>query len=72
MRFTQHLTGKFIMIRCDCGAFKNNVGVCPNCGTGSYEISPATKVRRRIEDYLRKAPEQTIMKVAESLNIRID
>lgn len=57
--------------RCECGAFRNDTGNCPNCGRGFYEIDPATKVRRRIEDYLRKVDDDTVMRIANDLNIKL-
>lgn len=30
------------------------------------------KIRRRIEDYLRKAPDETILRIAHILNIKTD
>ena len=59
------------LTRCDCGQFRNNVGQCPNCGRGFYEVDPVKKLRRRVEDYLRKADNETVMKVASDLNIKM-
>jgi len=56
--------------RCDCGVFRNHEGQCPVCGRGYYDIDPAKKIRRRIEDYLRKADDATVMRVANELNIK--
>ena len=56
--------------RCQCGTFINRVGRCPSCGDMAYEVDPVAKVRRRIEDYLRKADQSTVMRVANSLNIK--
>lgn len=59
------------MERCnDCGAFRNNVGMCPNCGRGFYEIDPLTKLRRRARDMLNKAPIETVIKVVEVLGVK--
>jgi hypothetical protein len=57
--------------RCDCGTFRNDVGQCPNCGRGYCEVDPVKKVRRRIEDYLRKADSETIVRIAKENNINI-
>ena len=43
--------------RCNtCGGFVNRIGTCPNCGQGRYSISPDTRIRRRIEELIRKDP----------------
>ena len=52
--------------RCECGSFVNRAGVCPRC-----EVDPTVKVRRRIEDYLRKADSKIVMRIANELNIKI-
>ncbi len=60
------------MKRCDCGVFRNEIGICPNCGRGYYEITPITKIRRRLEDFLRKTDEDTILRIAKENNIKTD
>ena len=57
--------------RCECGSFVNQFGICPNCGQGFYEIDPVKKIRRRLEDYLRKADSGTIVRIAKENNINI-
>ena len=54
--------------RCTCGCFRNNVGMCPQCGRSHYEFNPDTRIRRRIEDLIRKDP-VVLKKVAVFLNM---
>ena len=57
------------LVRCDCGVFINNAGACPNCGRGHYELNTDTRIRRRIEDLIRKDP-VVLKKVAVFLNMK--
>ncbi len=62
--------------RCfSCGAVINQGEPCWNC-TNSTPLMPEQehirKIRRRIEDFLRKADEDTILRIAKENNIRID
>ena len=59
-----------VLKRCDCGAFINRVGSCPNCGQVMYEIDPLTKLRRRARDMLNKAPIETVIKVVKVLGVK--
>ena len=56
--------------RCDCGAYINRAGLCPNCGHGTYQVDPVTKQRRRCEDALRNATPEVIKKVAQMLGVK--
>jgi len=55
--------------RCNtCGGFVNRIGACPNCGQVCRDVSPDTRIRRRIEDLIRKDP-VVLKKVANYLEI---
>ena len=56
--------------RCDCGSFINNVGACPRCGKGVYEMDPVKRLRRKIENHLRQAEDRVVIKTAEFLGVK--
>jgi len=50
------------------------VKICPDCGILPDVVTfvaPVVKIRRRIEDFLRKTDQQTIYELAEHLNIQL-
>jgi hypothetical protein len=58
------------LTRCDCGVLRHNVGQCPNCGRGYYDIDPVKKLRRKIENTLRNSEDKVIIKTAEFLGVK--
>jgi hypothetical protein len=63
------------MTRCknpECGCITSNVEPCWHCGEmpDIQNTDQIKKLRRRIEDTLRKSKEDVIIKVADFLNIK--
>ena len=60
------------MQRCEkCGAYINRVGGCPNCGLPLVPVMQSVKVRRRVEDFLRKCSDEVIMDIAKQLGVKL-
>ena len=59
------------MNHCDCGAIIQNNTQCPYCGKGHYEVNdPVRRLRRRVEDVLRKSKDEVVIKTAEFLGVK--